>query len=497
MPCPARWLRARPLQRPPLSDFVVPRRNLSRSGREPLSSPFVAASSARHLCFRFVVAGLQTRSFSADSPTPRFCTSKYGVLETTDVRNSQWNALDPKPPLYLFVPRNESLYEEYEKGWRIPDIYNQNGDPAPGVVTTQDEFAISFSREEAKQKVLRLLATETEAEARGIFRLCTQSQWSYDTAKTELPRTNWEKRIIPILYRPFDLRWTVFDSNVAVHRRERVMKHMLAGPSSGRNLALATTRTVEIGRGFEHIFCSRHVIQHHTVSLKEVNYLFPVHLYDEAKSKHRDMFASESTRSNLNPRFAEAMEAKAGISIVAAESGNQATTLGTEDVTAYLYAILHSMSYRNRNDQFLKLDFPRVPLTSDRTLLLRLVEKGHALIALHLMESPKVNTFITRYEQPGDHIVEKVRYVEPNPKAGIKSGRVHINSKQYFEGVPKEVWEFHIGGYQVCEKWLKDRKGRTLSSDDIDHYQKIVVALSETIRIMREIDEIIPGWPLP
>ncbi len=115
------------------------------------------------------------------------------------------------------------------------------------------------------------------------------------------------------------------------------------------------------------------------------------------------------------------------------------------------------------------------------------------------MESPKLNptNFLTRWEQPGDYTVEKVRYVEPNPKAGIKSGRVYVNRKQFFEGVPKEIWEFHIGGYRVCEKWLKDRKDRKLSSDEIDHYQKIVVALSETIRLMREIDEIIPGWPLP
>jgi Type ISP C-terminal specificity domain len=113
------------------------------------------------------------------------------------------------------------------------------------------------------------------------------------------------------------------------------------------------------------------------------------------------------------------------------------------------------------------------------------------------MESPKLNNFITRYEQSDDNIVDKVAYVEPNPKVGIKSSRVYINSIQHFEGVPKEVWELHIGGYQVCQKWLKDRKGRKLSSDDIDHYQKIAVALSETIRIMKEIDEIIPGWPLP
>lgn len=138
-----------------------------------------------------------------------------------------------------------------------------------------------------------------------------------------------------------------------------------------------------------------------------------------------------------------------------------------------------------------------MPSTSDKKLFAKLAEKGRELVSLHLIESPKLSHFITKYEQPGDHEVKKVHYTEANPKAGIKSGRVYINDAQYFEGIPKEVWDFYIGGYQVCEKWLKDRKGRKLSSDDIDHYQKIVVALNETIRIMAEIDAIIPGWPLP
>jgi len=115
---------------------------------------------------------------------------------------------------------------------------------------------------------------------------------------------------------------------------------------------------------------------------------------------------------------------------------------------------------------------------------------GRELVGLHLLESPKVNEFITRFPESGDNAVEKVTYDE-------KKKCVYINKTQYFDRVPKEVWEFHIGGYQVCEKWLKDRKGRQLSNDDIMHYQKVVVALNETIRLMREIDEVIPGWPLP
>jgi hypothetical protein len=121
--------------------------------------------------------------------------------------------------------------------------------------------------------------------------------------------------------------------------------------------------------------------------------------------------------------------------------------------------------------------------------LSQLATKGEELVALHLMDSPKLAEFITEFPEKGDNIVEKVRYTDNDQ-------RVWINKKQYFQGVPKECWEFHIGGYQVCEKWLKDRKGRKLGYDDIEHYQKIVVALKETLRLMREIDECIPAWPI-
>ena len=160
-----------------------------------------------------------------------------------------------------------------------------------------------------------------------------------------------------------------------------------------------------------------------------------------------------------------------------------------EDIFNYAYAVFHSPTYRTRYAEFLKIDFPRLPLTSDKRLFKALAEKGAELVSLHLMEAPILNTPITKYPIDGSHKVEKVAYDDKNQ-------RVYINKAQYFEGVLPEVWDFHIGGYQVCHKWLKDRKGRTLSYDERVHYQKIVVALKETIRLMAEIDEIIPSWPV-
>ena len=167
-------------------------------------------------------------------------------------------------------------------------------------------------------------------------------------------------------------------------------------------------------------------------------------------------------------------------------------TFGPEDIFNYAYAIFHSPTYRTRYAEFLKMDFPRLPLTSDKALFKSLAVKGADLVSLHLMESPLLNSFITKYPVKGSDMVDKVSYDESNQ-------RVYINKDQYFECVKPEIWEFHIGGYKVAQKWLKDRKGRKdrkLTYDELNHYQKMVVALKETIRLMAEIDTLIPGWPI-
>ena len=166
-----------------------------------------------------------------------------------------------------------------------------------------------------------------------------------------------------------------------------------------------------------------------------------------------------------------------------------------EDIFHYIYAIFHSPAYRSRYAEFLKIDFPRVPLTSDVNLFRSLCESGQELVGLHLLESPDVGQFITRYPVAGDNRVEKgyPKYAPPKDK---QPGRININKTQYFEGVAPAVWEFHIGGYQVLQKWLKDRRGRQLSYDDLTHYQQVAVALQKTIDLMKQIDNAISEWPI-
>lgn len=154
--------------------------------------------------------------------------------------------------------------------------------------------------------------------------------------------------------------------------------------------------------------------------------------------------------------------------------------ISPEDIFDYIYATLHSPSYREKYKEFLKIDFPRVPYPKDKESFKKLVAYGAELRLLHLLESPKVNQYITTYPIAGSDTVENLSY---------KNEKVFINATQYFGNVPEVAWNFYIGGYQPAQKWLKDRKKRTLTNEDIEHYQKIIVALTETDRIMQQIDK--------
>ena len=194
------------------------------------------------------------------------------------------------------------------------------------------------------------------------------------------------------------------------------------------------------------------------------------------------------------------------MSFVSDGQGDLYQTLGPEDVFHYIYAVFHSPTYRKRYDQFLRADFPRIPLTDDIELFRALVELGGHLKDVHLMESSKPGQVQVRFPIGGEYVIEKgyPKYYAPGDvptgeKSPVEQGRIYISKTapksgkqgQYFEGIPPDVWEFRIGGYQPLKKWLKDRKGRTLSFDDLNHYMRIAAALSETMRLMAEVDEAI------
>ena len=422
---------------------------------------------------------------------------KYHTLSETDVSVSDWKDLKPNSPFYFFVPRDEELLGEYEQGWKVTDIFPVN---SVGIVTSRDHFVLDFDEQALRERITAFVGTSmSDEETREQFKLKDKDGWTVPEArKAARQDESWRESFIRCLYRPFDIR-NIFYNDLAIERsRFEVMRHMLAG----RNMGLIAMRQVAVDEPYSHFGVTRLIVDNRAFySNKGIQYLFPIYLYPVGERVQPDKSGGgeggtsaamkvESNRSpNLNPEFVKAISDMLGLKFVEDGKGDLVETFGPEDIFNYAYAVFHSPTYRSRYVEFLKIDFPRLPLISDKELFKALAEKGAELVPLHLMESPVLNNFITRYPISGSNLVEKVAYSEPDQ-------RVYINNSQYFEGIPPEVWCFHIGGYQVCQKWLKDRKGRTLSYDDLTHYQRIVVALKETIRLMAEIDALIPSWPL-
>ena len=409
---------------------------------------------------------------------------KYNWLASNNIETTSWAELPPNAPLYLFVPRDDELLDEYEAGWSIPEIFSRNGTPAPGIVTTHDQFAISWDAHEAASKVQQLLATSSESEARLLWRLCSQSQWQYDRAKQELANGSWRTQIEPILYRPFDTRATVFNSNVAVHRRERVMRHILAG----ENLGLITTRQT---RDDWSCLATSSINGHKACAAYDINYTFPLYIYPTKQEIAGGLFAAGDREPNLAPAFTDDLAQRTGLRFVSDGRGDLQDTFGPEDVFHYIYAVFHSPAYRERYDQFLRADFPRVPPPGGVVLFCDLAELGRLLVDTHLLRSDAVSTSPTSFPIPGDNVVAP-GYPKYTPGDADDNGRVYINRSQYFAGVAPAVWQFRIGGYQPMAKWLQDRRRRALSSyDDLEHYRRMTAAIARTLELMPQIDNAI------
>lgn len=399
------------------------------------------------------------------------------------------------------------LRREYEQGWEVKEIFPVS---SVGIVTARDRLTICLSPHELMERVNDFASLPPE-EAREKYDLGEDVRdWKVALAQKDLKNSGLKGDLVAaVLYRPFDVRFTYYtgQSRGLISRpRTEVMQHMLKGINSG----LIITRQT---RDEWSVFVTRLIIGHKSLAAFDISYLFPLYIFPGK------MYELEGRKANLNPWFIEDLSRRLGLTFVPRGWGDLAATFGPQDVLYYAYALFHSPTYRRRYGEFLKVDFPRLPLTGDKALFVALAARGEELIGLHLMESKALMRPLTKFEIPGSNKVEQVRYQEqpgaaaphknvvpaPSPVppehppgAAVKgnAGRVYINDRQYFAGVPPEVWAFRIGGYQVLHKWLKDRKGRTLSFEDLQHYQKIVVALKETLRLMAEIDAAIPGWPL-
>ena len=426
--------------------------------------------------------------------------SKYETLLSTDVGSTEWTVLRPQRPFYLFVPQDTALKAEYEQGWKITDVIPVNG---VGMTTARDHVVIDFDQAPLLERTREFRdSIDSDEELCRQLGIPLKKGWNIPNARKLIgAEKELGEYIRPVLYRPFDQRSIFYHDSLVWRTVKQIMGHMLAG----ENQALCIGRAGQvIGSSVWDVLFASTFPSELNLFRRGGNCLFPLYLYPEVGKADESLFSrwskgKDGRTPNLDSGFVAQLADAVDLRFVSDGCGDLRKAFGPEDVVAYIYAVFHSPGYRECYEAQLKLDFPRVPLPGSVDLFRRLAEAGHHLLALHLLESPKLGKPITTYTGPKNPEVGRVGWSNGTVwlDAGKTSAREgHRATKPgtiCLRGVPAEVWDFQIGGYQVCHKWLKDRKGRTLSDEDVSHYQKIVVALNETIRIMAEIDEVIEG----
>jgi len=408
--------------------------------------------------------------------------AKYQFLWESNLRNITWNKLRPKAPQYLFVPRDYAVQEEYERGLAVNDLFKEY---SVGIVTARDSLTIHPTPQQLLENVSRFLELEDE-EARQAFSLGRDVRdWKIALAKKDLKDHVFgqekEAVAVPIHYRPFDIRYTYYTGQLkGFHCRPRgkVMRHFL----EGENVGLLVCRQFKGSTNYQHVFISRHIFESSLVSNKtsEIGYGFPLYLYHGIGEPicNLDLKKAQLIADGLDLRFKP-------------QPGTDSRALTPLDLLDYIYAMLHSPSYRRRYRDFLKTDFPRVPYPKEKRVFRKLVKLGSKLRALHLLQDADLERPVTTYPREGDNrisrgIVDGDYEITKNNK---RTGRVWINDEQYFEGVPETAWDFCIGAYQPARKWLKDRRGQTLDYAELRHYQKIITVLHATVGLTHKIDQ--------
>jgi predicted helicase len=414
---------------------------------------------------------------------------KNQFLLKSTAASIETDSITPQSPYYFFTPRDDSKRSEYDAYTSITEAMPTN---ISGIVTAHDHLVVDFHDVRLRENA-RILRSDqiSDEKARELLGVKDNAGWKLARVRRKLRKKTSDVEFLrPYAYRPFDVRTIYYQHDLVWCDRRKVMSHTIAGS----NVALATCRQLA-SEPWEHLFVTRDLQDDCLVSnrTRERSYHFPLYLYD-ALPFEGDHPNEQAKRPNFSSAFLKSLT----IALKQQQVGDFGlpTGLTPEDILHYAYAVFHSPSYRSRYAEFLKIDFPRLPLTSSLELFHALARLGGELTALHLLESAELDQpiaeFIGGAKKGNGPEIEKISW---------SNDTVWIDKQQTtgFRGVREEVWNFHIGSYQVCQKWLKDRKGRTLTKDDIAYYHKIIVALSETIRLMAKIDRVIEehgGWPL-
>lgn len=439
---------------------------------------------------------------------------KYPFLIKNNISSINWNLLKNKEPFYFFKPFDYKVYEIYQNGFGVSEVFKVL---ASGIQTEFDDLSLHNDKNKAIEKLNDLKNLNIEE---------ISNKYNYNDAKRVKIKkaiddinTN-EVKVIPLEYKLFSQKQAIYTgqtNGIMGRPRFDTMRHIV----NSENIGFVTMRTqvdTEIPNTY---FVSKNSIDKNFYGFQ--TYLFPLYLYPNEQD---GIFTEEKRKPNLNQEIVDKIAKKLDLSftnekvldtsaststrtdVTSSDSRGtnelyrEATTFAPIDILDYIYAVLHSPTYREKYKEFLKIDFPRVPYPKDVKTFWELVALGGELRQIHLLESSKVEDYITSYEM-ADTSASSVAENDHNvitTKIGKKDweiidqekqlGRIWINESKYFDNVPVTAWEFYIGGYQPAQKWLKDRSERELKFEDILHYQKIIVALTETDRIMKEIDKI-------
>jgi predicted helicase len=390
------------------------------------------------------------------------------------------------------VPHDADLEAEWRQFAGLADVFPRN---SAGIITARDALVIGLDKEDLAHRLKRFSTSALEdAAIYDEFGFSPSKRFDLRAAQAALSELDsFDDPIRPILHRPFDERFLFFHPSV-VWSLSRPMADQMVG---GDNLALVATRQVTRPQ-FEHAFVSRHMIEIKACSHDRNTQIFPLYTSEASDG----LLAATPGASNLDRAFLKRLAGELGLKLRAdARDLGSDAELTPRRVFDYVYAVLYAPSYRERYFEFLRSDFPRLPSPGSAELFIELGMLGGSLVELHLLESPELDHALARVADPDHPEVKRVAWSEdtiwldaPAPARGQEPRSGTIG----FDGVAEEVWKFRIGGYQVCDKWLKDRKGRRLTKDEGRQYRRILVALAGTIRIMHEIDAAIAkhgSWP--
>jgi hypothetical protein len=403
--------------------------------------------------------GAATRAFRADLRGRT--EEKLAWLAEREQKTTPWTEIFPCPPFYYFVRQDARREEEYRRGVPLPEIFPRH---SVGVVTARDAFVLAFDRRELLDRIRlfrssqwKILPKEWGLEDRGGFAV----ERARERAREDV---DWQESLTEILHRPFDVRHLFYADYLVARPRRQLMRHM---GKPGENLGLVCPAQHKEEPG---ALVTDRMAGHKAVSAYDVNSLFPLYLDDPLLGR--------------TPNVAPGLLARLGEA-----HGREPSP---EELLGYVYAILYSRPYRERYKEMLSRGFPRIPLTRDGGLFALLAALGTELIDLHLLRSPVLAAPGSRLEPQGSGTLGSGKRWRRDYRPD--EGRVYVNPEgQSFDGIAPAVWAYRIGGYQVLDRWLSGRAGRTLGKEEQEAFVKTVAALTLTLEIERRIAEVYEG----